>query len=996
MEPTQVTQFARFKIPLEKVLEATNNFSKENIIGKGGFGNVYKGKLNHLGKSIRINARRLGRKQWQGEPEFWTEISMLSSIKYQKIVSLIGYCDEQGEKIIINHHYPKGSLSMHLDNPSTLRWDKRVDICYMVACAIYYIHNDLDKSYYIIHRNINSSTIVLDKKMNPYLSGFEHSVKHSVSRRDEVFLSEITGARGYIDPAIVKSGGVTHKSDIYSFGIVLFEMLCGRKANEVNKPLLGPLAKFHYENGTLEKITHPHLWEQITISKSFKFFAEAAYSCLHEDRTQRPDAGQLCAKLFEAYRLRFEDVQKMHEEIEKEEELRRKEGEMNRIPSRFWNPERNKMEEELRRKEDKINTIIPSRSWKVENLEQWRVNFNDVLLATTFSDKSVKFDGHSDDLYRTELLCNDREALILEEGLKKGELLKKYYYVMIKLIEKKAYRKKYGEEYSSPEIEVLSSCNHVNIELFLGFFEDNIWWVLVSKFVSTDYLISYLEEKTLSWEKRLNICLDVARGLRYLHHEMEDQKIVIHRDVNSKNVVLDKNNWSAKIVGFKNSVFLPPNQDDGALHLNKIAEKNHYMDPEYVETGKLKRESDVFSFGVIMLEILCGISVDRLMETGGSNDKDLADLARRWFEDKVFRRMMARMIKGENVENNFLLNNGISEKSLDTFIKIMCQCVSTKQNQRPTMTRVVKELEEALTYQEGDEDTLRMSFENIALATQNFKRVIGGGGFGKVYIGEVGQNTVVVKKLDKSLGQGEKQYYNELQILYEYKHENIIGLVGYSNETDTKIIVLEYASKGSLDNCLNDARLKWRNRLMICIDVATALSFLHGVVGEKEVVIHRDIKAANILLCDGWKAKLGDFGLSFISTLNKDTNYAIDRACGTQGYVDPLYFQSGFLTTESDIYSFGVVLFEILYGRAIYTIPKHESRDLLSFVKHKYEEGKQGDLVFEAIKEEIVSKSLTAFLNIVIKCLDGDRDKRPTSKEVLTLLKEALKLQDLC
>ncbi|XP_071739298.1 probable receptor-like protein kinase At2g23200 [Rutidosis leptorrhynchoides] len=445
--------------------------------------------------------------------------------------------------------------------------------------------------------------------------------------------------------------------------------------------------------------------------------------------------------------------------------------------------------------------------------------------------------------------------------------------------------------------------------------------------------------------------------------------MVIHRNINSENILLD-DNWRAKIVEFGRYVFLPSNINDDALYLNVIDSTNVYMDPEYVETGKLKRESDVYSFGVVMLEILCGMSAKKLMDREGGNDKGLAHLARRWLDEGIIKRMVNPQIKGENADNTFVLNKGTNEDFLDTFIAIMDKCLKLKQNQRPTMQVVIKELEKALSFQENNKDTLRLSFQDIKSATDNFTNCIGGGGFGGVFKGNF------------SHGDGTR-------------HTIIVAkkLVGYSEETEEKIIVLENASIGSLDKHLNNARLTWHNRLKICIDVAIALDFLHGGVEGQDVVLHRDIKTANVLLFDDWKAKLSDFGLSLISTINKDSNYAIDHACGTKGYVDDSYLKSSTLTMESDIYSFGVVLFEILCGREINVISRNKSMSILRFIKQKIEEGKQGDMIFRGIKDEIMSKSLNAFLNIVCKCLDDNREKRPKSKEVLTQLKNAMELQ---
>ncbi|MFS7990707.1 putative protein kinase RLK-Pelle-LRR-I-1 family [Helianthus anomalus] len=294
-----------------------------------------------------------------------------------------------------------------------------------------------------------------------------------------------------------------------------------------------------------------------------------------------------------------------------------------------------------------------------------------------------------------------------------------------------------------------------------------------------------------------------------------------------------------------------------------------------------------------------------------------------------------------------------------------------------------------------------MSLEDIKRVTQNFHddNFIGGGGFGKVYKGNLqdgdGFKTIVAKRLDTRFGQGEQQFFSELQILLDYKHENVIGLVGYCDENDEKVLVYEYLSRGSLDRYLNDTSLTWVKRLNICIDVARALDFLHEGVGKQAKVIHRDIKTENILLNKDWKAKLADYGLSLICSINQETDYIFDHACGTKGYVDPLYRQSGFLTIESDIYSFGVVLFEILCGRSTFEIQKHEGHYLPDFIEKSIKEGKHGEVVFKQMREQIMPKSLITFQEIAYQCLHLDREKRPTTKKVLMQLKKALVFQNM-
>ncbi|KAI3743598.1 hypothetical protein L1987_61308 [Smallanthus sonchifolius] len=550
---------------------------------------------------------------------------------------------------------------------------------------------------------------------------------------------------------------------------------------------------------------------------------------------------------------------------------------------------------------------------------------------------------------------------------------------------------------------MLSCVRHPNIVTLLGFCVEGFEKILVTENISNGYLAHYLGNfnnmlRTLTWEKRLKICIDVAHALNYLHFEMEDQKTIINFHISSRNIGLDEN-FGAKIVDFYFAVFLPPNQEDEALYIDMVGTP-YYTDPEYVKSYKLKRESDVYGFGVVLLEILCGRLAKDPVYLKESKE-GLVSVARRSFSMGTLEDMMDPTIKEETSENSFVLNRGPNKDSLHTFIKIANHCVAETQDQRPTMKVVVKELEKALFFQKNNKDNPKISLEDINQATQNFHKdnCIGRGGFGRVYRGNLqdgdGFKTIVAKQLDKKSDQGEQQFLCELQILLEYKHENIIGLVGYCDEKDEKIIVYEYASKGSLDRYLNNASLTWVKRLNICIDVASALDFLHGGVGKQSRVIHRDIKTANILVNDDWKAKLADFGLSLISPINQETDYVVDHVCGTPGYLDPLYRKTGFLTIESDIYSFGVVLFEILYGRSTYSIHKHRGDFLSGFIKNRFEEGKLDEVVFEQIREQIEPKSLTTFQKIAYKCLCHEREKRPSTKEVLAELKKALELQNM-
>ncbi|KAJ0735750.1 putative protein kinase RLK-Pelle-CrRLK1L-1 family [Helianthus annuus] len=301
-------KFDHLKIPLRDIQTATNHFADENIVGQDGFGNEYKGQLVlSSGQLIDTLARRLDLRFRRRTKEFQTEIMMLASLKHPNLVSVVGFCDEKGEMIIIYNFEAKGSLDQYLSDPVTLTWTQRLHICLGIARALSYIHYDMQRSFSVIHRDVKSSRILLSDKWEAKLYGFALSTTQPVAKRHGLVLHRPCGTPGYTDPAYLESATVNHKSDVYSLGVVLFEVLTGRKAWIIQKGksvFLARLARSHYENGNLDDIIHPDLHKQMD-EGSLKKFSEAAYCCLKDQRSQRPNIDQLVFALDQALKLQM-------------------------------------------------------------------------------------------------------------------------------------------------------------------------------------------------------------------------------------------------------------------------------------------------------------------------------------------------------------------------------------------------------------------------------------------------------------------------------------------------------------------------------------------------------------------------------------------------------------------------------------------------------------------------------------------------------------------
>ncbi|KAJ9558546.1 hypothetical protein OSB04_013160 [Centaurea solstitialis] len=294
---------------------------------------------------------------------------------------------------------------------------------------------------------------------------------------------------------------------------------------------------------------------------------------------------------------------------------------------------------------------------------------------------------------------------------------------------------------------------------------------------------------------------------------------------------------------------------------------------------------------------------------------------------------------------------------------------------------------------------LKIPLQAVKDCTQDFNETnyIGKGGYGKVYKGILNwkdyQNLrVAVKQLDLTGFQGSKEFYTEILMLSQYRHMNIVTLIGFCDDGKEMILVYEYASNGSLDTYLSDpsklGQLSWETRLHICVGAASALDHLHNHVSTNHRVVHRDIKSANILLDENWNAKLSDFGLSKICLANQQNTFVVTNLAGTHGYCDPQYEKTGILTKESDVYSLGVVLFEVLCGRLACVLNYHDERRFLHHLaRTSYKNGEVDKIIDLRIREHVMPESLNMFSAIAYQCLHKTREQRPKTVEVaLTLV----------
>ncbi|CAA0394712.1 unnamed protein product [Arabidopsis thaliana] len=301
-----------------------------------------------------------------------------------------------------------------------------------------------------------------------------------------------------------------------------------------------------------------------------------------------------------------------------------------------------------------------------------------------------------------------------------------------------------------------------------------------------------------------------------------------------------------------------------------------------------------------------------------------------------------------------------------------------------------------LKYQTDDDMTspqsLQFDFTTIEVATDNFSRnnKLGQGGFGEVYKGMLPNETeIAVKRLSSNSGQGTQEFKNEVVIVAKLQHKNLVRLLGFCIERDEQILVYEFVSNKSLDYFLFDPKMKsqldWKRRYNIIGGVTRGLLYLHQ--DSRLTIIHRDIKASNILLDADMNPKIADFGMARNFRVDQ-TEDQTGRVVGTFGYMPPEYVTHGQFSTKSDVYSFGVLILEIVCGKKNSSFFQMDDSggNLVTHVWRLWNNDSPLDLIDPAIKESYDNDEVIRCIHIGILCVQETPADRPEMSTIFQML----------
>ncbi|KAL8471791.1 hypothetical protein ACS0TY_029136 [Phlomoides rotata] len=628
------------------------------ILSIGGFGKVYKGLIDNNKNTVAV--KRLKSNSNQGACEFLTEIETLSELRHINLVSLIGYCSEGREMILVYEYMACGTLADHLYNfarrginASSLTWKQRLVICIGAGRGLDYLHT----GHRVIHRDVKASNILLDDNFVAKVSDFGLAKPEDRSKLQSHVTTKVKGTFGYLDPYYFTTRKLTRKSDTYAFGVVLLEALCGRPAVDSvfseDERILTIWARDKISKGEANQIVDSCLRDEIS-PNSLEVFVRVAIKCLEDEPNNRPTMSQVVLQLELALEQPESRVSSNHTD-----EINVSNESFTDVQAVTFPPTKHINSSYFSGKKDGIRkqkTYSPSR------FTAWGAFWNRINPIKSIIENRAAGIKLPSDLCRHFSLDDIKTATRrFSDSLIIGDV-------------------RFGKAY----VGVIDGATTVAIKrlgssLYRG----------ADEFVREIMVMSKLRYLHL---QRLQICLGVAKGLHYLHTGVE--QTIIHRDVKSSNILLN-DKWEAKVCEFGQSKVCRPGGDD--THVTTMVQGTFgYLDPEYLQSCKLTDKSDVYSFGVTMFEVLCGRPpIDLGLPKEQSN---LAAWVNFCYEEGTLENIIDCNVKGQ-----------IGADCLSEFAGTAIACLRLKGVERPSMRDVVLSLESAIKFHESAEKELLSS-----------------------------------------------------------------------------------------------------------------------------------------------------------------------------------------------------------------------------------------------------------------------------------------------
>uniref|UniRef100_A0A0D9WZX8 Uncharacterized protein n=1 Tax=Leersia perrieri TaxID=77586 RepID=A0A0D9WZX8_9ORYZ len=958
-------------LDLSTLRVATDDFSEHKRLGEGGFGVVYKGDLP---KGQQIAVKRLARTSKQGIEELKTELLLVAKLNHNNLVRLIGVCLEENEKILAYEYMPNRSLDTILFDAQKIKelnWGQRFNIINGIARGLQYLHEDSQLK--IVHRDLKASNILLDSAYNPKISDFGLA---KIFERDQsqVITHRIAGTYGYMSPEYAMRGQYSIKSDVFSFGVLILEIITGRRnfgsyGSEHNVDLINVTWDYWIRGEAIELID-PSLGGHYPIDKALK--------CLH--------IGLLCVQPKPADRPLMSAVNVMLSSTV-------------RIPSlskpAFWF-------QEIGDSSDLASSYLPFHpniaATCVHSAMRRRTLLvvHAVLLLAAVTAQLPLAAGQPWSLcptgggtyapnstYETnlqslisELQQNASTSPTLFAAGSLGAAPDAVYGVILCR----------GDVSSSDCYDcgtrsgqdVAGACNRTRGDAVL------VYNQCYTRFSDTDFLTSMNNSGEAPLMNSDNVTSADVAGY--------DRAVTDLLDATLRYAVENASTSTSTRMLFATGQRV--GADPGFASIYSAAQCTPDMSPAMCRScledlvGKWWKIFPRTTIGARIVGTRCNLrsEVDKVQfYTGEPMLKIWAD----GLSPASSPGVVPGTSRGQNNSANKILEIVLPILTV-AIVAAISFCLWNKRKK----SRWGKADHFAGPDTSEDFESVKstlLPLASLQVATDNFNESmkLGEGGFGVVYKGVLSGQEVAVKRLAKGSNQGLEEMKNELVLVAKLHHKNLVRLLGFCLEEGERLLVYEYMSNKSLDTFLFDEehkrQLDWMTRFRIIEGVARGLQYLHQDSQKK--IVHRDMKASNILLDADMNPKIGDFGLARLFGQDQ-TREITKHIVGTFGYMSPEYVTHGQYSTKLDVFSFGIIVIEIVTGRRRNNGPYYfeQNEDIISVVWRHWAEGNIAEMIDHSLGRNYPEEEVLKCINIGLLCVQQNPVDRPTMADVMVLL----------
>uniref|UniRef100_A0A804KIH8 Cysteine-rich receptor-like protein kinase 10 n=1 Tax=Musa acuminata subsp. malaccensis TaxID=214687 RepID=A0A804KIH8_MUSAM len=994
--PELITGVESLLFDLSTLRLATANFSEENRLGEGGFGAVYKGRLPD-GREIAVKKLLYA---GRGLRELQNELLLVAKLQHRNLVRLLGVCFED-EKMIVYEYVPNRSLDKFLFDPKRseqLRWGARYRIIRGIAQGLLYLHEESQLK--IIHRDLKASNILLDAAMNPKISDFGIAKLFDADQTQDT-TKRVVGTFGYMAPEYVKHGKFSVRSDVFSFGILVLEILTGIKnSNSYNSEYRESLLSYTWEKwrgGSVLEMVDPALDGHYQGSDLLRCM-QIGLLCVQENPNDRPTMSTVITMLNSGIAfLQAPGRPAFYVEKEEKEDVNVEfSANVARTAIVVCDGE---------------SKPLPASSTQVSVTEQQFENLISVsIFVATTSSKSTPtmlpsisstqfllfylillFVPSRTVAYRWQI-CSTRGGNFTDNSTYESNL---------NLLLSSLVSNGSGSGFSTGTLgripnrvqglilcrgdtnaTTCGSClsnGAVDIRQICAYYKDAVVWYdeCLIRFSNLQFLSTFDNEPTVA----------------LVNYDLKDEVDRFNKVVNE--LLSSTADWAA----YNSTKRYATGQ---AFNVTQAV-------PTIYGLAQCTPDMSTSDCRQCLEGVLQGLPQGRMGARNQGVRCNIRFETGPFYEGNPIIRLLSPLTNATTPADNATTPasaptshpavgpTGKEGKTKKTTIAISVSAVSAillisifctwyrRSRKRAAKSPYQTDSEQATQVIES----LLFRLPTLRVATANFAEAnkLGEGGFGAVYKGLLPDGRVIAVKRLLNSGQGLGELKNELLLVAKLQHRNLVKLLGVCLEEET-MIVYEYLPNASLDKFLFDAargkQLTWGIRYKIICGIARGLLYLHEESQLK--IIHRDLKASNILLDADMNPKISDFGLAKLFDIDQ-TQGTTNRIMGTFGYMAPEYVMRGKFSIKSDVFSFGVLVLEILTGRKSNDSYNPEVTEvLLSYTWEKWQDGSASEIVDPALGGHYQQSDLLRCVQIGLLCVQENPSDRPTMSTIVVML----------